>query len=226
MMGVEVICVRTPGSVLAALEIREDFSMIERRAQSPGRGLSLAVASAGSDVLLSNRISDEAEATILLDDDSRILHLVGVPFAVGTARLTGLEIDEFGLWARPIQHGIIQTGDVVRAIPHEAGNKKGPFPRMPDGLPDAPHNGEERFSAPYEKRAEHLWEAMIAAGCQPSFEWAGTEDGEALVGRDGSDSVLLVIDLEDPTQQNAIDTLIATGDLASWITEELQGRTH
>lgn len=215
----EVVAVRTPGSMLAALEIREDFSMVERRVRTLAGGLSLAVASAGSEVLLSDRASPEAEATIILADDTQLLAMVGADFAVGTARFTGVEIDENGLWALPTRHGVIQAGDVVRIIPAPI-TSTGPFPRTPDGLPDAEGNEEKRFSAPYEARAEQLWHAIADLGCRPSLEWAGSEDGEAMVGRAADDSVLLVIDLEDPAQQRAIDALIDSGELSRWLMDE------
>lgn len=218
----EVVSVRTPDSTLAALEIRVDFSMVERRAQTIGAGLSLAVASAGTEVLFSDRPSQEAEATVVIKDDSRLLDLVGRSFAVGTSRFDGVEIDEFGLWALPTQHGVVQVGDVLRLIPERSDEARGPFPRVPDGLPDAPENVEKRFSPRYEERVERLWRAITELGCRPSLEWAGSEDGEAIVGRGKDDRVLIVIDLEDVDQQQTIDRLHGSGQLHSWLSETLK----
>ncbi|WP_182353637.1 hypothetical protein [Flaviflexus huanghaiensis] len=218
----EVVSVHTPGSDLAALEIRADFSMVERRPQTIGAGLSLAVASAGTEVLFTDRVTREAEAAVVVKDDSHLIDLVGMSFAVGTARFDGVEIDELGLWALPTQQGVVQAGDVLRPIPHRIEDSQGPFPRVPDGLPDAPENVEKRFSPPYEERAERLWQAIVDLGCRPSLEWAGSEDGEAIVGRGADDRVRIVIDLEDQAQQQAIDELYSRGALSEWLSETLK----
>lgn len=220
----EVVTVRTLGSILAAIEIRADFSMVERRPQSIGTGLHLAVAAAGAQVLVCGGKGVTAEATIVLNEDSQLSELIGQNFATGTARFVGLEIDESGLWARPTWPGVVQTGDVVRAIPDGLIDKTGPFPRVPDGLPDAPDNHELRFSPTYEARAERLWDVIDQLGYRPSLEWAGSEDGEAIVARSDDDTVLVVIDLEDPDQQQTIDVLIQSRGLVRWLELELAGR--
>lgn len=220
----EVVAVRTPGSVLAALEIRADLSMVERRPQTIGGGLSLAVASAGTEVLLTATAARDAEAMIILRDDSELPDFASSGFAVGTARFQAVEFDESGLWAKPIRHGVVQAGDVVRIITGSLDNNGKPFPRIPDGLPDAPENREERFTSAYEARAESLWKGIVGLGYRPSFEWAGSEDGEAIVARGDDDTVVIVIDLEDPGQQQMIDLLTSGGDLTEWLKDELAGR--
>lgn len=220
----EVVAVRTPGSVLAALEIRADLSMVERRPQTIGGGLSLAVASAGTEVLLTATAARDAEAMIILRDDSELPGFASSGFAVGTARFQAVEFDESGLWAKPIRHGVVQAGDVVRIISGSLDSKGKPFPRIPDGLPDAPENRERRFTPAYEARAESLWKGIAGLGYEPSFEWAGSEDGEAIVARGDDDTVLVVIDLEDPGQQQMIDLLTSGGDLTEWLKDELAGR--
>lgn len=100
-----------------------------------------------------------------------------------------------------------------------------PFPRTPDGLPNAWTGDDGRFTPGYEARAEAVWDAVIAAGYTPSITYAGSEDGEALLicGEDGELQMLL--HLEDPAEQEAIDRAIADGSLQRFVTPQHHRRT-
>lgn len=97
-------------------------------------------------------------------------------------------------------------------IPH-------PFPRTADGLPNAWTGDDGRFSPVYESRAERLWHAVLAAGYQPSINYAGSEDGESLLVCDQQDTLVMLIHLEDPNEQAIIDQRLAEGSVAKWIGE-------
>ena len=98
-----------------------------------------------------------------------------------------------------------------------------PFPRTPDGLPDAWSTGEPiRFTPEYESRLEELWRAAIASGHIPTIEWAGSEDGESLLLHDPwDDHTIAIIDVEDPAVQKLVDEQRLKGHLAlvNWIAQ-------
>ena len=62
---------------------------------------------------------------------------------------------------------------------------------------------------------------MTDLGFLPTIEWAGSEDGEAIVARGKDRKALLIVDLEDPKQQKTMDLLIAEDGLAFWIREQI-----
>jgi len=216
----KVVTMHTPGSTLQTLEVREDLSMIERRSATMSTGLSLAVASAGAEILLTGHKDLHDPATILL---SSIPSDVGVGdlLAIGTSRVEITEIDHEGIWVRPTIPGVIQPGDVLRYVPADLLEEKGAFPRVPDGLPDAFEGENGRFTPSYESRAKEVWNAMTQLGFHPTFDWAGSEDGEAVVARDVEGHAQLIVDLEEPGQQELIDRKLAEGSLAQWICEEI-----
>lgn len=217
----KVVAVRTPGSVLSALEIRGDLSMVERRSSTMGSGLSVAVASARSEIVLSSRPHGDQPATIVTAPTDNPTSLDGQILAIGTSRFEAVEVDGDRLWMKPIRPGVVQAGDVVRVIPRELLGSDDFFPRIPDGLPNAWDSEEPRYSAGYEKRAELIWDAMTDLGFFPTIEWAGSEDGEAIVARGKDSKALLIVDLEDPEQQKTMDLLIAEAGLAFWIREQI-----
>ncbi|MFN8084235.1 MAG: hypothetical protein U0Q14_08395 [Dermatophilaceae bacterium] len=80
------------------------------------------------------------------------------------------------------------------------------FPREDDGLGfawglefDRPRHIWERFSPAYEKQAARLWDEFAAKGLHPALEWAGSQDGEAVIGRDDAGEIVCFYHLEDPS---------------------------
>ncbi|AZQ75944.1 hypothetical protein EJ997_00020 [Flaviflexus ciconiae] len=99
----KVVAVRTPGSVLSALEIRGDLSMVERRSSTMGSGLSVAVASARSEIVLSCRSHGDQPATIVTAPTDNPTSLDGQILAIGTTRFKAVEVDGDRLWMKPIR---------------------------------------------------------------------------------------------------------------------------
>lgn len=99
-----------------------------------------------------------------------------------------------------------------------------PFPRTPDGDPDAWWPAV-RFSAAYEERLAALWDAVVATGFEPGLALAGSEGGEVLFVRDPADAEawLCLIAVEDPTVQDEIDAARCGGaeGLLSWVRARL-----
>ncbi|WP_147599362.1 hypothetical protein [Flaviflexus massiliensis] len=216
----KVVSVHTPGSTLLTLEVRDDLSMIERRTATMSSGLSLAVASAGSEICLSSAGDIHDPATIVIDPPPEGID-IGTILAMGTGRFEVTDNENGRLWVRPTTSGVVQPGDVVRPIPAKLLKGVGMFPRVPDGLPDAWVGDGGRFTPGYESRAEELWKAISKLGFHPTFDWAGSEDGEAIVARDSEGHAQLIIDLEEPQQQRIIDSKLAEGILTEWIREEI-----
>lgn len=80
------------------------------------------------------------------------------------------------------------------------------FPRADDGLGfawglelDRPTLVWERFSPAYEEQAARLWDEFAARGWHPALEWAGSQDGEAIIGRDDDGEIVCFYHLEDPS---------------------------
>lgn len=103
-----------------------------------------------------------------------------------------------------------------------------PFPRTPDAEPHAwglsrerPHEVWERFSARYESQAEELWNAVAALGLIPSLEWAGSQDGEALLGRDKNGALVVTFHLEDPKEAENIAKAISMNSLAMFVHDSI-----
>ena len=97
------------------------------------------------------------------------------------------------------------------------------FPRTPDGKSRAwggdPTDVWYRYSPAYEAQAEALVHAIAAAGLTPALAWAGSEDGEAAVGRDASGEVVVLFHLEDPAEARRIAEAMESGRLGELIAE-------
>lgn len=104
-----------------------------------------------------------------------------------------------------------------------------PFPRQDDNkghawglLTDQPEEVWERFSHRYETQAETVWKSFEQLDLIPSLEWAGSQDGEAIIGRNSEGEILALFHLEDPEQAEALQTAIATGNIISFIAQKKQ----
>jgi len=98
------------------------------------------------------------------------------------------------------------------------------FPRPFDGLPrawqmdtDEPVEVWDRGSAAYEEQAAALWDEFARRGWQPALEWAGSEDGEAIIGRDTDGSIVCLVHLEDPADARAALAAREAGRLAQLV---------
>lgn len=103
-----------------------------------------------------------------------------------------------------------------------------PFPRADDGLGHAwglagaaPEAVWERFSASYEAQAEALWHAFAARGWRVALEWAGSEDGEAIIARDQGGDIVLLYHLEDPAEAERLRAARESGRLDAFIKASL-----
>ena len=110
-----------------------------------------------------------------------------------------------------------------------------PFPRTPDGKPHAwglkgkvPAEIWERFSPAYEAQARTVWSAFAALGYDPALEWAGSEDGEAIIGREArprprrTASIVVLFHLENPQEAVRLQQAIAGGRLKALIADEIR----
>lgn len=110
-----------------------------------------------------------------------------------------------------------------------------PFPRSTDDLPhawglmhDIPTEIWERFSPAYEAQAEAVWAAFAEMGLVPALEWAGSQDGEAIIARrmmtkPGRDAeIVILFHLENPQEAQRVQTAIETGRLAALIADEIR----
>ena len=104
-----------------------------------------------------------------------------------------------------------------------------PFPRAHDDLPhawglDGPEPQElwERFSPAYEAQAEAMWHALAAAGLSPSLDWAGSEDGEGIIGSDEEGEAVVAWHLEDPSEALQLQQAIAEDRLPALIAAALR----
>lgn len=105
------------------------------------------------------------------------------------------------------------------------------FPRPDDGLSHAwglsgptPVEIWERFSPAYEAQAADLWDAFAARGWAPALEWAGGQDGEAIIGRDAADDpgeIVCLFHLEDPQVAQSLAAARSAGKLDAEIDQEL-----
>lgn len=105
-----------------------------------------------------------------------------------------------------------------------------PFPRPDDGLGHAwllmgqePVGVSERFSRAYEEQAAELWDAFEARGWVPALECAGSQDGEAIVGRDAEGEIMCFLHLEEPMGAEEIASARRSGRLQELIDEECAG---
>lgn len=99
-----------------------------------------------------------------------------------------------------------------------------PFPRVDDGLGHAwglrgqhPQEVWERFSERYEAQAEVLWTCFETLGFDPGLDWAGSEDGEAIIGRGADGEIIVLYHLEDPDQALALQEAVSKGDLLRFV---------
>lgn len=110
-----------------------------------------------------------------------------------------------------------------------------PFPRSRDDKPHAwglthenPIEIWERFSPAYEAQAETLWAAFRQMGLEPALEWAGSEDGEAIIGREASSrpgreaEIVVLFHLENPDEAMLLQKAIATDRLAALIEADIR----
>lgn len=110
-----------------------------------------------------------------------------------------------------------------------------PFPRSPDDKPHAwglmhsvPTEIWERFSPTYEAQAEAIWDAFRQRGLDPALEWAGSEDGEAIIGRKplarpGREAEILVLfHLENPEEAQRLQAALAAGRLEALIAGDIR----
>lgn len=96
------------------------------------------------------------------------------------------------------------------------------FPRDPDNQPEAYPGGDGRFSDSYEARAQTLAQAVEMAGYAPALDWAGSEDGEALLALDKTSGELMwVVHLEDPHEQALVDQHIASNTLYTFVQDAI-----
>ncbi|MDO5603885.1 MAG: hypothetical protein Q4G25_01860 [Paracoccus sp. (in: a-proteobacteria)] len=108
-----------------------------------------------------------------------------------------------------------------------------PFPRQPDGKPhawgltgDAPSEIWERFSPAYEAQAEALWNEFSRMGLIPALEWAGSQDGEAVIGRDDAGEIVMLFHLEMPGEAQALHQAITENRLAAFIRSAIAQAEH
>lgn len=101
------------------------------------------------------------------------------------------------------------------------------FPRQNDGHPPAwglrgarPYLIWERFSPAYETQAERLWHACAALGLTPALEWAGSEEGEALLGRDAAGEIALLLRLEEPDEAQRLQAALCSGQIRGYLRGE------
>lgn len=99
-----------------------------------------------------------------------------------------------------------------------------PFPRPRDDLTpawgllgDEPATIWERFSPLYEAQAERLWKELAALSLEPALEWAGSQDGEAIIGRDTDGEIIVLFHLEDPKEAQMLEKAIDGGELMATI---------
>lgn len=110
-----------------------------------------------------------------------------------------------------------------------------PFPRPRDDKPHAwglthevPTEIWERFSPAYEAQAETVWAALRQMGLDPALEWAGSQDGEAIIGRTASAQpgreaeIVVLFHLENPDEATLLQKAIATDRLASLIDADIR----
>ena len=203
------------GRTLRALEIGADLGVTERRSGAPAR-LAVALTASGQELTFTRNPRTEAFLAGIVDDGGDLSELAGSRFAVGTAMFAGTDFDG-ELRATPVAPGLVEEGDVLRAAPAvtASGDPNCPFPREPDGLPDAWVHAGGRFTQVYEERAEAVFNAIRNLGFAPRFAWAGSEDGEAIQIIDDTDTCIYILDIEDPAEQEKIDE--HREDLVSWL---------
>ena len=109
-----------------------------------------------------------------------------------------------------------------------AGKHGAPFPRRNDGKPHAwglagtdPYEIWERFSPSYEAQAQAMWEAFENMGLVPALEWAGSQDGEAIIGRDHADEIVVLYHLENPEEARMVQQALASGTVMDFIERSL-----
>lgn len=95
------------------------------------------------------------------------------------------------------------------------------FPRTDDGLGWAyglegakPKAIWERFSPAYEAQAEAVLNAIADLGLTAVMDWAGSEDGEAAIGVNDNDEIVVLFHLEDPAEARILQQAIADGQLS------------
>lgn len=105
---------------------------------------------------------------------------------------------------------------------------KFPFPRLDDGLGHAwglrtqqPHEIWERFSENYEAQAEVIWNCFENLGFEPVLDWAGSEDGEAIIGRDADGEIIVLYHLENPEQALALQDAVSKGELLEFVEDTI-----
>lgn len=207
-----VVKIETPQRQLRAIEFGADLSIQEK--SETAAHLSVAVAPARTPISLIWGQDCGDPIRIELSDKLETGDLIGHEFSLGTARLKGLS-GTCCLTAQPVKPGVIQVGDIIRILPPGLVEPEGshPFPRIPDGLPDAWVHDDGRFSEIYERRLERLWTLFTEMGYRCECDWAGTEDGEALRVFNEVDECILILDIENPAQQEEIDS---EPDLRQW----------
>lgn len=101
---------------------------------------------------------------------------------------------------------------------------KSPFPRADDGLGHAwggrgtrPQEVWERFSEPYEAQAQALWACLETLGLEAALDWAGSQDGEAIIGRDSDGEIVVLYHLEDPDEAIALQGAASKGELRAFV---------
>lgn len=106
---------------------------------------------------------------------------------------------------------------------------KFPFPRIDDGLGHAwglrgqhPQEVWERFSEQYETQAEALWTCFEKLGFEPALDWAGSEDGEAIIGRNSEGEIIVIYHLEDPDQAIALQNAASKSELRKLVEETIE----
>ncbi|MDO5528021.1 MAG: hypothetical protein Q4F71_01340 [Paracoccus sp. (in: a-proteobacteria)] len=88
-----------------------------------------------------------------------------------------------------------------------------PFPRADDGFG---HAWGLAGAAP-----EALWRAFAARGWRVALEWAGSEDGEAIIARDQGGDIVLLYHLEDPAEAERLRAARESGRLDAFIKASL-----
>lgn len=104
------------------------------------------------------------------------------------------------------------------------------FPRPDDGAGHAwvlsgaaPTLVSERLSVAYEQQAADLWDAFAARGWIPALEWAGSQDGEAIIGRDAAGEIVCLFHLEEPAGAEELAAARHAGTLQKLIDAEVAG---
>lgn len=221
-MVARVTGITAHGRTIRALEIGADLAMTERRSGAPAR-LAVALTASGQDITFTREKNTDLPLAIIVDDGGNLAELRDSRFAVGTAMFTGGNFDGT-LEATPLAPGLIEEGDVLRpAPPLDDKHRNCPFPRDPDGLPDAWTHEGGRFSHAYEERAEAVFNAVRHLGYDPRFAWAGSEDGEAIQILDEAGTCIYIFDIEDPAEQEEIDR--HRTDLVGWLEPILRDAT-